>query len=675
MDNANFTGANTNTLTILSMAAIDVGSYRLIVSNSFPPAATSSVASVTLNTNAHLVGKWFTGAANLADVSGYTPATTHDGYDAAGTGNYDFTSDVPAGKSGQALRLFNGDTAIAINNSSALDAAYTNTFDETIQDSMTVAIWAKGLPGGWNPWVSKHGDGPAGAGGWQLRVNNNIIPTWTIRGTGGTEDMGSTLGGVDTSWHAYVGTFNAATGIRSLYVDGVLAATQSGQTSMQPNTNSHVVIGARDNGGNSFGNYFNGQFYDVRVYNYDLTSAEAAEFSAVPDPSILGQPQSATAYVGGMAQLRATTRGSAPMTNHWQFNGVNLVDGFFGGAIVSGSTSNVLTISHVTTSVQGVYRLVLSSPGGTTIGSNATLTVVSPAPPSAANLVGQWFTGAANLADSSGYTPAGTHDGYGVTGANTPSVNYAFASDVPPGEPAGLSLSLNGTTAIVISNSSYNLDAAYVNTFDDTINADGMTVTVWAKGLPGGWNPWVSKNGEGVGWQLRVNGSGSTPCWSVRGTSGNDDMSGGSADSNWHFYAGTYSAGTGIRNLYVDGVLAATQSGDTGPIAAALAQRLVIGARDNNGDDLGSYFTGKIYGVRIYKTALSESEVNSFIRPVPVFVGPPVLNGNKLVLTWAGGSLLQATNVTGPWTPTGATAPYTNIISAAPQMFFRLSNP
>jgi hypothetical protein len=240
-----------------------------------------------------------------------------------------------------------------------------------------------------------------------------------------------------------------------------------------------------------------------------------------------------------------------------------------------------------------------------------------------------------------------------------------------------VSLSLNGTAAIVISNSSSTLDAAYVNTFDDTINADGMTVTVWAKGLPGGWNPWVSKNGEGVGWQLRVNGGGSTPCWSVRGTSGNDDMSStvGSVDGNWHFYAGTYSSGTGIRNLYVDGVLVATQSGDTGPLATATAQRLVIGARDNSGDSLGSYFTGKIYGVRIYKTALSESEVNSFIRPVPAFVGQPVLNGNKLVLTWAGGSLLQATNVTGPWTPTGATAPYTNILSAAPQMFFRLSNP
>jgi hypothetical protein len=276
------------------------------------------------------------------------------------------------------------------------------------------------------------------------------------------------------------------------------------------------------------------------------------------------------------------------------------------------------------------------------------------------------------LADSSGYSPAGKHDGYGVTGLGVPASNYVFTNDVPP-TGAGVSLKLNGNTAIAIANSSTN-DAGYTNTYDDTIHS-AMTVVCWAKGTPGGWNPWVSKYGEGPGWQLRINNS-SDPCWTIRGTGGNEDMSStiGSVDSNWHFYAGTYSPVTGIRNLYVDGVLAATQTGQ-GPLSPSFASRLVIGARDNGGDNVGNYFNGKIYGVRIYKTDLSEAEVNSFPRPVPVFVGRPVLNGNKLVLTWAGGSLLQATNVTGPWTPTGATAPYTNIISAAPQMFFKLSNP
>jgi hypothetical protein len=46
--------------------------------------------------------------------------------------------------------------------------------------------------------------------------------------------------------------------------------------------------------------------------------------------------------------------------------------------------------------------------------------------------------------------------------------------------------------------------------------------------------------------------------------------------------------------------------------------------------------------------------------------------GRNLVLTWTGGgALLQATNVTGPWTTNAATPPYTNIPSA-PRSFYRV---
>ena len=42
-----------------------------------------------------------------------------------------------------------------------------------ITNAMTVMFWAKGVPGRWNPWVSKYGEGP----GWQLRVNAALAPT------------------------------------------------------------------------------------------------------------------------------------------------------------------------------------------------------------------------------------------------------------------------------------------------------------------------------------------------------------------------------------------------------------------------------------------------------------------------------------------------------------------
>ena len=55
--------------------------------------------------------------------------------------------------------------------------------------------------------------------GWQLRVNNaGPNAAWTIRGTGGNEDMTSSFGSNDGNWHHYAGTYSRSTGVRSLYV-------------------------------------------------------------------------------------------------------------------------------------------------------------------------------------------------------------------------------------------------------------------------------------------------------------------------------------------------------------------------------------------------------------------------------------------------------------------------
>jgi hypothetical protein len=48
------------------------------------------------------------------------------------------------------------------------------------------------------------------------------------------------------------------------------------------------------------------------------------------------------------------------------------------------------------------------------------------------------------------------------------------------------------------------------------------------------------------------------------------------------------------------------------------------------------------------------------------------VSGGNLVLTWIGnGSLLEATNLSGPWTTNGGTSPVT-IIPNQPQNFFRI---
>jgi hypothetical protein len=150
-------------------------------------------------------------------------------------------------------------------------------------------------------------------------------------------------------------------------------------------------------------------------------------------------------------------------------------------------------------------------------------------------------------------------------------------------------------------------------------------------------------------------------------------------DGQWHFYAGTYDLPSGIRSLYVDGVLEAQHINQVGYTPST--GHVTFGTEDlSPGNNFGNngYFTGEIYGVQIYKTALSAAQVNYLMPPTPpptatpVF-SRPVINGSQLVLTYSGGTLLGATNILGPWTPVaGATSPYTNNVTAAPQMFFKL---
>jgi len=65
-----------------------------------------------------------------------------------------------------------------------------------------------------------------------------------------------------------------------------------------------------------------------------------------------------------------------------------------------------------------------SAGSGAATSSNTTLTVVGyTAPAPATNLVGAWLTGGTNLADTSGFSLNGLHDGFPVGETNSPGTN------------------------------------------------------------------------------------------------------------------------------------------------------------------------------------------------------------------------------------------------------------
>ena len=367
----------------------------------------------------------------------------------------------------------------------------------------------------------------------------------------------------------------------------------------------------------------------------------------------------------------------------WTLNGtdVNLLSD---SANFTGANSNILTVLNVTTNDAGSYRLIVTNNYGSTVSSNAVLAIEYP------SLVGEWLNGSTNFADVSGYSPPGTHDGFAVGGQN-----YQFV-DVPPGY-TGQSLTFpNGDTGIAISNSS-TMEPGYTNTFDGAVSTY-ITVSLWAKGsYPAytGWPAFLSKNGESGGWEMRYAQWG-TPCWTVRdqgtgtmvvgnngGWDGNDDMSAPNGiDGNWHLWTGTYNSVTGNRYLYIDGVAVANETGNK-PYIPAPASHVTIGCEDGGNGSYGAYCQSlfKLYDLRIYNYELTAIQNPVPVLPTTTFDGTPTVttgpNGPQFVLTWNTGTLLQATNAAGPWTPVaGATPPYTNLINmTAPNMFYKLSNP
>jgi hypothetical protein len=112
-------------------------------------------------------------------------------------------------------------------------------------------------------------------------------------------------------------------------------------------------------------------------------------------------------------------------------------------------------------------------------------------------------------------------------------------------------------------------------------------------------------------------------------------------------------------------------------VALAQTNSLVIGGEDRSNDGLGTTITSALMGyladVRLYNYPLSPTQVQILYNPsfVPaVTLGLQFTNGS-LTLSWPTGTLLQATNLTGPWTTNNAPSPFT-VTPAGPGMFYRV---
>jgi len=343
-------------------------------------------------------------------------------------------------------------------------------------------------------------------------------------------------------------------------------------------------------------------------------------------PIIITNPASVSVTAGSSASFSVGVLGTAPFGYQWQTNGVNIAN--VGG--ISGATSNILTIASASSKLVNL-QVVVSNGSGSVTSAPVNLNII-PGP----SLLGEWLTnsigGVPNLAELTGTQPQ--HGGY-VVGTSSLTLQ---AGQAPPNY-AGDSVYFDGSEAVAISNT-VSTDAGYVGTYDSYLT-NAMTVAFWAQYVPQP-GAYVSKNGVTAGWQFQQTNGGApySPTFSVVGTgSGVTNLAAVAVtntlnDGNWHHYAGTWDGPSGIRKVYVDGVLATNLSGDTGPASAASAFRLVLGGLDTVGNDAGilTPFVGALYDVRIYNYALNQAQVTGLYSNVTVVPGLST-NANLTSLT------------------------------------------
>jgi predicted alpha-1,2-mannosidase len=199
--------------------------------------------------------------------------------------------------------------------------------------------------------------------------------------------------------------------------------------------------------------------------------------------------------------------------------------------------------------------------------------------------------------------------------------------------------------------------SGYVDIPQGPLNlTNAVTVMAWVK------VPAISHFSGIIGhgnssWRLTVSGSG-TP----GGCDGDNGDATGSASivgSSWHMVAYTYGGVPNIANnglLYVDGVQVAA---DTVPALVGSTYDVWIGGSPDYGT--ARLLSGSIAHAAVFAQALSAAQVlalyqaGSSAPPVTLTITPA--GAGNLTISWLAGTLLQATNLTGPWTTNPAVSP------------------
>jgi hypothetical protein len=218
--------------------------------------------------------------------------------------------------------------------------------------------WNSGSGFGAHFWI---GTGGAGA------LYANFIDTGATYHT-----LYSATGLVKTNVFQHVAvTYDKASGVGTIYLNGAVVAQQTfGSFNLQ--TSYAFYLGYRPQGAFCFA----GTMDEPSLYNRALSSSEvqsiylAASSGKCPlgnPPTIISQPTNQTVLAGTSASFTVVASGNPPLSYQWTFNTTNLI----------GATNATLTLLNVQAKQAGNYAVLVNSPAGSVLSSNAVLTVLT----------------------------------------------------------------------------------------------------------------------------------------------------------------------------------------------------------------------------------------------------------------------------------------------------------